>query len=305
MIMKATPTRRKSIIFCHYAGWNNTNVAILSLLFTMTMMMMMLSCHGFVSPTQRAFFGGGGASKPLISERTRIVVFMSGKGFGKPLEKSESKKERQQPSSSSPPPEDDDEGVGGGEEDETFSGGLQSISDESSTTPTTTTNTNEIDIDPNLNPEERAEQVLRQKFGLQSALEQKGDLEAARREAERAKQIKSQRSQLNEIRSMSDEEFDLMRVLPPSLIKAIDLFLKVGASICIILFVLAGIALTVEAWSTVSQNDFLPPDVDDFIVNVVGPNFTPGLLVLLGFSISLGFFATAQMGSGETQYKED
>jgi hypothetical protein len=49
----------------------------------------------------------------------------------------------------------------------------------------------------------------------------------------------------------------------------------------------------------------LPEDIDKFIVNIVEPNFTPGLLVLLGFSVSLGAFATMQMASAGSTYKEE
>ena len=69
-------------------------------------------------------------------------------------------------------------------------------------------------------------------------------------------------------------------------------------------FVLAGFGITAEAWSVATSNT-LPDNVDQFIVNVIEPNFTYGLLVLLGFSVSLGIFATAQLGSGSSFYKEE
>jgi len=40
-------------------------------------------------------------------------------------------------------------------------------------------------------------------------------------------------------------------------------------------------------------------------VNTIEPNFTTGLFVLLGFSVGLGVFAAAQLGSQGAQYKED
>lgn len=63
-------------------------------------------------------------------------------------------------------------------------------------------------------------------------------------------------------------------------------------------------AITVEAWSKTTKTA-LPESLDQFIVGTVEPNFTPGLLVLLGFSVSLGVFAAAQLGSQGAQYRED
>jgi hypothetical protein len=45
--------------------------------------------------------------------------------------------------------------------------------------------------------------------------------------------------------------------------------------------------------------------LDSFIVTTIEPNFTPGLLVLLSFSIGLGLFSAAQLGSAGATYKED
>ena len=112
-----------------------------------------------------------------------------------------------------------------------------------------------------------------------------------------------QREKFQKIKQMKDEEFDIFMVLPPPLVKAIDLFLKTGLTITTVLFVLSGVGITAEAWSVATGNN-LPENVDDFIVNVIEPNFTPGLLVLLAFSVSLGVFATAQLGSGSSTYKE-
>ena len=102
---------------------------------------------------------------------------------------------------------------------------------------------------------------------------------------------------------MSDDEFDIFQFLPPSLLKAIDLFLKTGLAISTVLFILSGVGITAEAWIAATGNT-LPDNVDQFIVTVIEPNFTYGLLVLLGFSVSLGIFATAQLGSGSSVYKE-
>ena len=109
---------------------------------------------------------------------------------------------------------------------------------------------------------------------------------------------------MKKIKEMLDEEFDIFELLPPSLLKAIDLFLNTGLTVTTILFVLAGIGITIEAWA-VSTKHSLPESVDGFIVNVIEPYFTIGLGVLLGFSISLGLFATAQLGSKNSSYREE
>jgi hypothetical protein len=99
------------------------------------------------------------------------------------------------------------------------------------------------------------------------------------------------------------EDFDLIKILPDPLLIFIDRFLKVGVAVCTALFISAGIAITVEAGSKATNNP-LPASIDDFITNVVEPNFTPGLLVLLGFSVSLGAFAALQLSSSSSTYRE-
>ena len=62
--------------------------------------------------------------------------------------------------------------------------------------------------------------------------------------------------------------------------------------------------ITVEAFSK-STGSELPGGLEEWIVTVVEPNFTPGLGVLLAFSISLGLFSAAQMGSAGSTYRDD
>jgi len=157
----------------------------------------------------------------------------------------------------------------------------------------------ELDIDPSLPPEERTKQILRQRYGLKPLEEQQGDAKAMERK-------KKTFNLLEQARAMDDEEFDLFTVLPKSVTTGIDLFLKVGLSVTTVLFVLAGIGITIEAWGASGLSGApIPEELDRFIVNVIEPNFTTCGLVLLGFSISLGIFATAQLGSGASVYQED
>lgn len=152
--------------------------------------------------------------------------------------------------------------------------------------------------DSSLPPEERAKQILREQYGLKSLQEQQTD-------AKKAEKMAEQTRKREEWKKMAEkEDLDIMAVLPAPVLVAIDRFLKAGVTICTTLFVAAGVAITAEAWSAASGSP-LPENIDQFIVNVVEPNFTPGLLVLLGFSVSLGVFSALQLGSESSQYRED
>merc|ERR1711907_54997 len=149
------------------------------------------------------------------------------------------------------------------------------------------------------NVEDRTGNILREKYGLRTREEQ----EAAE---QRQKQIQEQRSKINEWKKLADEgeDFDLLEVLPDPVLIFIDRFLKIGVAISTTLFVLAGLAITVEAGSKVTDNP-LPAGIDDFIANVIEPNFTPGLGVLLFFSVGLGLFASLQLNSAASTYREE
>ncbi len=155
----------------------------------------------------------------------------------------------------------------------------------------------QVEVDPNLPADQRNKEILKQQLGLRSYEEQQGDIREAERMAENQKRM-------TQIKQMKDDEFDIFMVIPPPIIMGIDAFLKTGLTVTTIAFVLAGFGITAEAWAVATNNN-LPENVDQFIVNVIEPNFTTGLLVLLGFSISLGIFATAQLGSGSSIYKEE
>jgi len=150
-------------------------------------------------------------------------------------------------------------------------------------------------MDQDLPPEERAKKLLREQYGLRTLQEQRME-----------DQIAENRQRLDNLKKMADEgkDIDLMTIIPAPVLKGIDAFLKLGVGVCTVAFVLAGIAITVEAYSKVSGNA-LPANIDSFIVNTIEPNFTYGLLVLLGFSVSLGGFAALQLSSGAATYKEE
>ena len=150
----------------------------------------------------------------------------------------------------------------------------------------------------------RTKQILRQQYGLKSSAETEQDVAKLRREMELAGTLKKRKDGLEKYRQMSDDEFDIFQVIPAPLLKGIDTFLKGGLAVSGTLFIAAGIAICFEAYSKATETP-LPEGWDDFITNTVEPNFTPGLGVLLGFSVSLGVFASAQLGSGSSVYSED
>lgn len=147
--------------------------------------------------------------------------------------------------------------------------------------------------------EDRTGNILREKYGLRTREEQEA-------EEAKKKKLEDQRKQLSEWKTLADQgdDFDLLQVIPDPILIFIDKFLKVGVAVCTFLFVLAGLAITVEAGSKATGNP-LPKQVDDFVGNVVEPNFTPGLGVLLSFSVALGLFASLQLNSAASTYRED
>eukprot|EP00978_Attheya_sp_CCMP212_P019979 scaffold56730_cov58-Attheya_sp.AAC.3 len=151
---------------------------------------------------------------------------------------------------------------------------------------------------PDMPVEERTGQIMRERFGLKTYEEQ----EMTRKESESREEQSKRMQRLKQL--AEDDSLDLFTLLPAPLLTFIDRFLKGGLAISTVCFILAGCGICAEAWSA-SSGKPLPPDMDTFIVNVVEPNFTPGLIVLLGFSISLGIFASAQLGSETSQYQED
>lgn len=154
-----------------------------------------------------------------------------------------------------------------------------------------------VDLDPNADPEDRAKEILKQRFGLRSYEEQEGDVKKIEKDIE-------QKERMAKMKKMAEaENFDIFQVVPTPILSAFDTFLKAGLTICTVLFIFAGFAISIEAWGK-ATGGVIPDGLDQFIVNVVEPNFTTGGLVLLGFSITLGIFAAAQLGSETSQYQE-
>jgi len=210
----------------------------------------------------------------------------SGQGFGK----------QQQPKNDLSTVED---GITENNNDSTL---LQSIEPEQSSpflsfnTPAESTSSNVGTDESIASTEERTKQILQQQYGLRT-YEQRQDNMKAKTQEKKLQQLVQQAKK-------EEEDIDLFSLIPPPLIKIIDGFLKVGLGISTLLFIAAGIGITLEAYSASSGNP-LPEDIDNYITNIIEPNFTVGLLVLLGFSISLGVFSLGQLGSKGSVYREE
>jgi hypothetical protein len=241
----------------------------------LTICLILLVCgssQGFVSPLIRQRNGSfsNGACKPLFAQ--------SNKGFGKQSTQQSTKPKPDVPENTSLP----DEGSTSG----TFLKSVEGGSDA-------------IPIEQNLSPQERTKLILKQQYGLKSLAEQQ--LDEAQLEARQERRKKQEEWKKKASR---EQEFDLMTTLPAPVLLGIDRFLKAGVVICGTLFILAGLLITLEAWSKTSGQP-LQDNLDNFIVGTIEPGFTPGLLVLLSFSVGLGVFAAAQLASAGATYKED
>ena len=160
----------------------------------------------------------------------------------------------------------------------------------------------EINLDPNLSPEERSQAILREKFGLKSYEEQQADLGDYKLLLD-AEKKKEKRTALRNLDKVWPEDKDFVQILPPSLIKGIDTVLKVGLGISTVAFLLAGVLITWEAGSKATGTP-MPGELQTFIVDVIQPNFTPGLGVLLAFSVGLGVFSIGIGSGASSTYRE-
>lgn len=148
-------------------------------------------------------------------------------------------------------------------------------------------------------PEDRAKMLLREKYGMKT-------LEEERLDQKQRQQLEAQRQKFAELkaRADADDDFDLMELIPGEVLNGIYTLLKSLVAIVGTTFLLSGFAITLEAWSK-STGSPLPDDIDTFIANVVEPNFTTQLLVLLSCSVSWGGLAALQLGSKSAQYREE
>ena len=123
-------------------------------------------------------------------------------------------------------------------------------------TPAVTSSRSTSTSDPSLPPEERAQKVLREQYGMRTMAEQKME-----------DQIQANRRRLDELKKMadSDQDLDIMAMIPAPILKGIDTFLKLGVAVCTVIFVTAGFGIALEAWSITSGNP-LPENIDNFIV---------------------------------------
>ena len=256
------------------------NTQYLSLL--LVLVQQLSSTWAFVCPSSSTW-----SSTTQLSAKKKKSRGSSGEGFGKAAAVSESPSK----SSSDRFINEDDSG--------SAPRTLQSIDSAVSTSDSS----DSLDIDPNLSDEARSKAILRQKFGLKSFEEQQADL-GDYRAIQEAEAKAAQRDKLRSIEKLWPENKDFVSMLPPSVVRGIDTFLKTGLGLTTGAFITAGIFITIEAGSKATGYE-LPAGLDEFVTNVVEPNFTPGLGVLLGFSILLGVFTISLGGSAASSYREE
>lgn len=241
------------------------------------------STWAFICPTGSTWR----TTTQLSAKKKKSRGSSAGEGFGKSAVVSES------PSKSTSDSLSSEDGSGSAPR------ALQSID----SAPPTSDSSDNLDIDPNLSDEARSKAILRQKFGLKSYEEQQADL-GDYRAIQEAEAKAAQREKLRNIENLWPEDKDFFAVLPPSVVRGIDTFLKTGLGLTTAAFITAGILITIEAGSKATGYE-LPAGLEEFVTNVVEPNFTPGLGVLLGFSVCLGVFTISLGGSASSSYRED
>ena len=241
-------------------------------------------CKAFSSPSSTKIPSAQQrySSTILSAKKTKKKRGSSGEGFGTT-------------STSSKQSNNNDNAVQSTYEDTASSMPLQSIN-------TQQTQTKELNLE-GLSPEERSQTILKEKFGLKSYEEQQADL-GDYRALNDAEDKKKKRTILRNLDTAWPENKGFVDVLPPSVIKGIDSVLKLGLGVCTVLFVLAGVLITIEAGSKAGVYE-IPIGLEEFVVNVIQPSFTPGLGVLLGFSIMLGVFSIGIGSSASSTYRED
>jgi len=92
---------------------------------------------------------------------------------------------------------------------------------------------------------------------------------------------------------------DPLARIPKPAQEALERFFFGGASVMGTAFILSGLAVAIEAIAKVLGSP-LPTFLDELLVQYVEPALTPSLLILFGFSISLGVLKQLQLGSEST-----
>ena len=103
------------------------------------------------------------------------------------------------------------------------------------------------------------------------------------------------RTQDDQVESMRGPADPLSRI-PKKGQELLERFFGGGAIVFGSAFILSGIAVSVEAVCKVTGNA-LPTALDEVLVQYVEPAMTPSILILFGFSISLGLLKQLQLGS--------
>lgn len=101
-------------------------------------------------------------------------------------------------------------------------------------------------------------------------------------------------AEMEEMRAPTDP----LSKIPQGGQELLERFFGGGAIVFGTVFLLAGIAVSVEAVCKITGNA-LPTAIDELLVQYVEPALTPSVLILFAFSISLGLLKQLQLGSEE------
>merc|ERR1719454_1687466 len=99
---------------------------------------------------------------------------------------------------------------------------------------------------------------------------------------------------------------DLLSKIPKEGQALLERFFLGGATVFGTAFILSGLAVAVEAIAKVLGSP-LPTPIDEALVQYIEPALTPSILILFGFSISLGILKQLQMSTDNAGvlYTED
>jgi len=99
----------------------------------------------------------------------------------------------------------------------------------------------------------------------------------------------------------ADGDLNLLAFIPIELQGSIESFLYFTTGTLLVAFLLAGVAITWDAYA-VSTKGSLPESLADLIQNVIEPNFTLAGVLFLASSSSLGIFKLAQFSNPGVQF---
>lgn len=139
---------------------------------------------------------------------------------------------------------------------------------------------------------------------IQNYVGTKAERRAAKKSANKSKKSKPFGSLIEADENRPFGEAVLAKI-PDSVQERVDGFLITGTFIALFVVVSCGIGISLGAFRVVFPTIVIPPEVENFSMNILDPAFTPSVLVFFAFSITLGVFKYAQISSDRTVYREN